>query len=196
MMIKNKKKYFFIFLTLILSSCTFAGIQHYYKSNNVLWKDKGGKTYHIKNSGPIMNESGQESFLFNSIYSTTNISESYLTFGIFYLSIIPDFFHIFNDYNRNFFIIFKLDVDPSNSKIKLNDIKIYFNGDSVETTPNEINVDTTSNQFLYGYNINESKIESVCVKFADISINGSRVSIPDLVLKRKWRFFNTMDWAR
>lgn len=198
---KNKYlKIIVLLIPILFCSCTVAGIQHYFKPFGKDWYEMDcnhdNAIYSIGADTPIVKVVGKDSFALFNIKAGTDNYESIYAIGIYYIPILPDFFHMFNSHEMYFFLLFKLNVSPYHSNIKFDDLIFYLNGDSTNYKPMETWYNSDFQEAGYRFNIRTTSVKKVIIKFINVSINGTKINIPDLILERNWRFFDTMDWAR
>ena len=187
-------------MCIFISSCSFAGVQHYYKPVSNGWYEldcKDDNALYGKNAvTPIVEVTGNDSFSLYNITAGTDNYESSYTMGLFYIPILPDFFHIFSSHKMFYFMNLKFNVSPNEPSIKIDDIRFFFNGDSIDSKPTETNYNQDFKQFFYRFNIRTTEVNKVLVKFYNVSIKGKEINVPDLILERDWRLFDTMNWIK
>jgi hypothetical protein len=209
-----------LLISLVIYSCTITGVEHYYKSGSDKWMDITGYHdtvfYGNTDGTPLLEINGKDSFILYNIIATTVDHKSWYAIGFYYIPIIPVFMNMFNNLEFRYFIDFKFKVKPRRTRVEIVDIRFYINDDSVSTLPNYImpgqpwiipkpgdtsksyynRVDTVihDNTFFYRFDIRTPDVKKIRVEFKNVTINGIKFDIPDLVLERDWRFYDTMQW--
>lgn len=191
---QENSKLIIISICLILTSCSWAGIEHYYKSNSNNWIimiEDDPQCCCDTNVTPFLRVAVKDTFTIYNILLGTNVTPSRYFLGMYYVNVIPNIFFWGID-KRYFYISFRFNIFPYHSEIAMNEIKFYFNDDSTNIVPKDVYKDDTFKIFVYGWDFQPSDVEKLRIHFGKVTINRTDIDLPDVILDRNWRFVYTM----
>jgi hypothetical protein len=190
-------KWFLFLILSTLCSCSFAGVQHYYKPTSKGWvsldfSNHNNAIYSFQVRKSLIPTENDSCDLYNFKAGTNNYKDIF-ALGFCYIPVIPNFLHLFYSDEYRFNLIFEINPISPYTMIKLEKIRFYFNDDTTNTHPIEYSEISKNSQFYYKFDIKETDVNKVLVKFDNITINDIKIDIPDLILEHDWKLFNTME---